>query len=460
MTQHTRKGVAKRVLSVISASALALVGVVAIGSTAASALGPDDTGSITVHKHAGAPGAAGTGVEITGPAANLLGVGVGNVFFKLERVTYDGDPIDLGTTDGWDLIYDGMTATNLSDDYGFDPVVASAPTNSSGILDFPNLPLGLYLVTELPGGNPDVETMSDPFLVTVPHRAADDTEWITDVHVYPKNQLRDAPTKTVSEPTGNDVTWTITTTVPRPPSGNVYTAFSITDTMDPKLDIVSATVTRDGVALPDSVVDITGQVVTVTPVIGEVMTGQVYVVTIVTTVTDAGAIVNTAVRNVNGTNSDIGPAQTNWGKVQVLKLDATTEETLAGAKFELWTAETEPEDRTLVLSEETTDANGIITFAHVWLGNDAVTTKDFCLRETAPPVGYSIANEWTCVELASAGTGLVQQAVDNPKRDTPNLPLTGAAGTTAFMAGGIALLLTAAGVALLSSRRRGRAEID
>lgn len=447
-----------RALSVIGASALALTGVLVMGGTAASAspgdiVAPQDGGSIIVHKHSGVPGSAGTGQEITGDAAAALGMGVSDVPFKLERVYLNGAAIDLSDPAAWNNL---PTTPAQAGTAPFSLVeVDSGDTDASGMLTFSGLGLGLYVVTELDGG-PDsiVEDMADPFLVSVPHRGIDDSTWNYNVHVYPKNLLKDNPTKTVSEPDGNNVTWTITTTVPRPPSGSVYTSFTITDVLDDKLEYVSATVTRDGTPLPASVVGVSGQTVTVTIPPGEVRTGQVYVVNIVTEVLDAGAIVNNAVRNVNGVERTIGPAQTNWGKVQVLKKESGTNATLQGAKFELWTGEDDPDDRTKVFDEQTTGSTGLLTFDHVWLGNGADTTERYCLKETQAPAGHSIEQEWTCVTLNAADTGVVQQPIFNPKRTTPNLPLTGSTGTVAFMAGGLSLMLLAGGAALLATRRR------
>lgn len=455
MTQQPRRGTAKRMLSLVGTAALALTGAFALGGTAASAspgdiVAPEDGGSITVHKHVGAPSEdPGAGTEITDPGGIAeLGLGLEDVEFKLQRVTYNGVAIDLATSEGWEHLPATVPASEVSP-YGLEDVsTPSSQTDSSGVVVFSNLPLGLYVVTELPGA-PGVEEVAPPFLVSVPHRAANDSTWNYNVHVYPKNRLADNPTKTVSEPDGNEVTWTITTTVPRPPEGNQYTSFSITDELDPRLTFQSATVTRDGVALPDSVVTNTGQLVTVTPPLDEVRTGQTYVITIVTSVDEPGSIVNDAVRNVNGTEVTIGPAQTNWGAVKVMKYETGTQDTLTGAKFELWSGD----KSTKLLDEATTGLDGTFTFEHIWLGNGTTTTRDVCLKETQAPAGHSISNEWTCITLDSAETGVVNQRVDNPKRDTPHLPLTGASGSVMFMGGGLALLLAAGGVALIISRK-------
>lgn len=461
MTRQHGRGLVRRTLSVIGASALVVTGALVFGGSAASAsagdiIAPDDGGSITLSKHAGTPSSLpGTGRELTGDALTALGGSVAGVPFKLERVTYEGVAIDLGTVAGWALVPDGFAPADITGSYGVEAVAGPTPTNPSGEIYFGGLELGLYLVTELPGG-PGVVDASDPFLVSIPHRAAADSSWNYDVFVYPKNRLADLPTKTVSEPTGDTVTWTITTTVPRTVTGQVYTTdMVITDVLDPKLDYVSSTVRHNGTLMDPSPVSVTDQTVTVTIPKAQLFTGDTYVIEIVTDVTDAGAIVNNAVRNLEGVNVTIGPAQTNWGKVRVLKLETGTPLTLAGAEFELWSGEATVADRELVFAAQPTDADGLLTFDHVWLGNGSDTTEPYCLKETVPPVGHTIAGDgWTCVTLSSAGTAIVQQQVDNPKRTTPDLPLTGSTGTALFMGGGLALLLTAAGGALMLSRHR------
>lgn len=472
MTQQTRKGFVQRTLSVLSATALALTGVLVMGGTAASAspgdiVAPEGGGSIILHKHSGTPGAAGNGQLIQNTEANpgavaALGSAVAGVPFKLERVALSatGTPIDLSDPAAWNNLPANPAAAAVAP-FSLVTEVASTNTDTSGMITFGGLDLGLYLVTELPGG-PGVDTVAAPFLVSVPHRAATDSTWNYNVHVYPKNRLADTPTKVVSDPTGNNVTWTITTKVPRTTVGLTFTTdMRITDQLDSRLTYVSATVKKNNAVMTPTptLVVVTGQLVTVNIPQATLVTGDVYVVEIVTTVTGPGVIPNTAVRHLDGVDVNIGPAQTNWGNVSVLKHETgNTAVTLAGAVFELYTYDANVANRTLVRAAQTTGPSGVTTFENLWLGNSTVTTKQFCLKETQAPAGHSIANVWTCVTLNAANTGIVQQLIDNPPRTTPNLPLTGSAGTAAFMAGGLGLLLTAAGIAIVATRRNTRSK--
>lgn len=91
---------------------------------------------------------------------------------------------EKNTTTGGYKLKSGVTATVTE--------VGSKTTNTSGVVKFEKLPLGLYLVLETE--TPDsVKTACEPFFVSVPMtKVSDDangglTDWLYDVHVFPKN---------------------------------------------------------------------------------------------------------------------------------------------------------------------------------------------------------------------------------------------------------------------------------
>lgn len=468
MNPNGRVRAVRRASAALSAVAIALLGAVAI-APAASADEPaapladisGTSGNLIIHKHAGTPTEVGDGTEITDTAP--LGVGLEGVQFSVARVAYEGAPIDLSTAAGWDLAADATPA--LGGEYTSEPVTGSPySTDASGVTTAADLPLGLYLVTETSPGANNIETMADPFLVTLPYPDAATSGWLYDVHVYPKNLLRDTPGKTVSEPSGvkagDTVTWTLTVPVPRPPEGSEYTSFSITDELDSRLELVSVTVKRGAAtlvegtdyALTDPTPDNLNTVV-ITPTLAELRTGQVYTIEIVTKVTGAGEIVNTAIRNVNGTESTVGTAQTNWGLLKLLKKSAGNQAALSGAEFELYKA-----DKTTKVVDATATTGGEILFPALWVGNGTDLTEEYCLKETKAPAGYVLpADPWICVTVtANEEATAVEQTVLNTQHEGPRLPLTGAAGTALFVGGGIALILVAAGAALIASRKKAR----
>jgi fimbrial isopeptide formation D2 family protein/LPXTG-motif cell wall-anchored protein len=486
MIQKNHGHGARRALAVLGTVALALGGVLASGSAAQAA--EDDPppvgnivgteGTLTIHKHAGNPTGDGNGQEIDD---TNLGIGVDGIEFTIARVSGGSPsaPINLTTTAGWDLAKtasDGFNPTTGALPAGFTSATVDTWTTSGGGIATGTLPFGLYLVTEV--ANDAVESPAAPFLVSIPYPSSG--TWLYNVHVYPKNELKDITTKTVSTPVstsgapavveGSRVTWTITAAVPRV-DDNIVENFTITDPLDGKLKYVSAVVKLDGVTLTagantyslthtgaDATTGQGGTVVIdlVGTTLAGLKTGQVVTVELVTEVHGEGQITNIAVRNVNDTDTDIGEPQTNWGKVKVIKSNAQ-QLLLSGAMFELYTYDAVIANRTLVYAATGTDGNGEILFPAVWLGNGTDTTRQYCLKETQAPPGYVTPTgdaAWSCLTLTSVGTAIVEKPLTNTQQTGPNLPLTGSTGTAIFMIGGLALIAAAAGAGLMVSRKR------
>lgn len=453
--------------SIVSAvvAALTLVAALAAAPPNANAESPGDipgtTGDLIIHKHAGAPGAPGTGQEITD--TDPLGIGLQGVEFSIARVSFGGVPIDLTRAAGWDQAK-GATLP-LGGGYTSAPSGGHVITDANGVGAAHGLPFGLYLVTETSAGPNAVIEPAQPFLVTLPYPNASTDGWLTQVHVYPKNQLVDRPSKTVGDPgapvLGESITWTLSAPVPRPTTGQRTTSFVVSDKLDSRLELRGVTVTRGGIPLTQDVdyavgapSQQNGNTVTITPTIGAVRTGQVYTVQFATRVTGPGEIVNTATRSLNGTETPIGSAQSNWGALRLVKRAHGSNATLRGAEFELYRSDR----RTLVAPATATDENGVISYPGLWVGNGTQRTEEYCLKETRQPAGYVLpADPWTCVTLASNSGGTpVEQVVTNVRQQGLALPLTGAAGTTVLVVGGAALVMIAAAWAIGGARRRAK----
>lgn len=473
MNTSQRGGLGRRAVALIGALALALIGTAAIG-TAASAADPapspsnitGTTGTLTIHKHAGDPGEAGNGTAITDPAQiAALGAGLVGVEFSIQRVSNDGAPIDLTTAAGWDVAQ-AATPANVSVAPFSLAAGTTATTGAGGIAVVPNLPYGLYLVTETsPGANPIVSPVQ-PFLVSVPYPDATNSTWLYDVHVYPKNKLNTTvPEKTVSAPDGltlgSSVVWTVTAPVPELGAGDTYTKFMITDTIDPRLELTGLVVKVDGVVISESPAGYTrsGDVIVElnldtrnTLVAGTDVT--IEYTTKVISLGEDGTINNQGFVNVNDSVRETGMPQTNWGPLTVVKKAAQApNNTLAGAEFTLHETKGGP-----AIATYTTNASGEIVVDGLWVGNGGVLTKDYWLLETKAPAGYALPTgdaAWTEVTVNAAGENdPTMITINNTQQNGPNLPLTGSTGTTMFMLGGLALLLTAGGVALVASSRR------
>ena len=153
-----------------------------------------DTGSITIHKYEynGQVKPDSTGEEndvnnLPDGATPLEGATF-SIYKVMDRAAlrnyYDG-------TDGQTKVtvdtYLNDTKDAIKSNESYSTAVATATTGEDGVAEFPNLQLGLYVVVET--GTPDkVTSPVKPFLVSVPMtKASNPSEWLYNIHVYPKN---------------------------------------------------------------------------------------------------------------------------------------------------------------------------------------------------------------------------------------------------------------------------------
>lgn len=195
--------------------AIALAAGVAVSSPAAIAAPGDDTsgtqtpaasarqtidasktGSLTIDKRAGDPGAT----------EHLEGMK-----FKIEKIKLDNA---LDTAAGWteagNIVAEG--AAQATKDGSF--TEQTLETNKEGTAKFSDLPVGMYRVTELPVEGSKY-TVGSPFLVTIP-LTENDGSINYNPTVSPKNQLIQ-PTKTSDNKNanvGDTIKYTITAPVP------------------------------------------------------------------------------------------------------------------------------------------------------------------------------------------------------------------------------------------------------
>ncbi|MFJ4166520.1 SpaH/EbpB family LPXTG-anchored major pilin [Microbacterium sp. NPDC089698] len=454
----------RKIAAGLGVAALAALGALAVSpaANAADTLSPSNitgtTGTLTIHKHAGDPGAAGDGTQIT-DAGKLaaLGQGLEGVQFSVQRVSANGTPIDLTTAAGWDQAKTATPANVSSAPFSV-AAGTTATTDATGQAVVSNLPYGLYLVTETsPGTNPIVSPVQ-PFLVSVPY--PNQGAWLYNVHVYPKNKLNTTePTKTVADPKapvlGSQIVWTVNAPIPALAAGDTYRSFSITDNLDARLTYVGAVVKVDGTTLTEGTdYTVSGNtVITFTGTgLGKLAGKTAVTADITTTVTSLGAdgqILNTAVVNTNGSDRTTNTPQTNWGALKVVKQDATTKNTLKGAIFEVYDAK----NGTKVAGPFTTNDAGEILVDGLWVGNNDVKSKDYWLKETQAPAGYVLpADPWTQVTVTAAGSATpTSLTISNTQQQGPNLPLTGGAGSMLFAIVGGALV--AAGLGTIVVRR-------
>ncbi len=197
-------------------------------------INPATKGTLHITKYAGAP--IGTTYDNGLPTTVTGRTPLAGVKYEIYKVP----GVDLLTNAGWKAAADYYN--NVAGAWtaiGTSAPTATCTTNASGVCDFSGLDLGLYYVKEVSA--PAGYTMAAPFLVTLPMTnpagpdgdlaTTDDnnTSWMYDVYVYPKNQ-QDSITKSVED------------------KGTVTTDPTTTAASDHQIDYTLETTVTDGTA--------------------------------------------------------------------------------------------------------------------------------------------------------------------------------------------------------------------
>ena len=475
----------RRALSTVVLAVLAALGVLGAGVAHAASvvdIDPDATAALHIHKFEQPDD--GFGPPADGTPADTSGMTpIAGVEFTVQRVS----GIDLTTNQGWQ---DASKLTVEEATTRAETPGHTGVTDADGNVDFTDLPLGLYLVSET--RTPTGVTGSRPFLVTLP--LTDPTQrdnWLYDVHVYPKNAVTGAE-KTVDDDKsvslGDDVLWTILADIPRVQQIDAY---KIVDKLDPRLDYTSATVrlTNDVTitAGTDYTIAFNAETNTVTVEFTEAgrrilaenaFLAQVEVV-LTTTANATGTITNEAqlYPNESSTHSKPGepggpvvtpPVDTRWGDIVIEKYDACDKsKLLSGAQFQVYASEDDARAQTHPISIDgvdtwTTGDDGRAVIAGLRYSNHAdgkdlqpgdPDWRSYWLVETKAPDGYELLAEPVKVDVTSADPTVVSVEVEDVKHNAGwSLPLTGGAGTAGVSALGV-LLLAGAGYLALTRRR-------
>lgn len=521
----------RRVWAGVAAVALGVTGAAAAGGAAMADVGPDQpgrpaNGSLTIHKRVGAQGTAGTGGEIASPTGTPLN-GVEFTILQLgKQVGGNCVAIDLTKVADWASVPKGKAPATLDEVKGdfclVDPGAGTvgAPgkkvtTEGQGVATFKPADgvFGLYYVQEtdssgakdVDGKSVNVVSKAAPFYVTIP--TAFKNDWIYNVHVYPKNQTADAPTKTINSTetqtglkVGDTVKYTITQTVPALNDGEKYTSASIYDILDPALLAYDATTSVKLIGTSTTeLTATTDYTVGTSPAVSWKLTGgdngglsklkagdkiEVVFTAKVLKVTGDGGIANPGSdgekpgygSEFNGTNiPGVTTPYTYWGQLKINKEDNSRPgKPLKGAEFKVTAAPTDgdcPE-----MSETVPAAADVVAFGKsnvagvvewdsipvsplgLFVANSnngplVGARKDYCVYETKAPAGYTGQTVHTAT-IEPGSTNTKTWTAVNEQKKTPDLPLTGAAGTLAMTIGGLALVLVGGGAMVASRRRR------
>ena len=316
-------------------------------------------------------------------------------------------------------------------------------SGQTGELKFENLKPGAYLVTETQapaavGAQGFVKTK--PYIVLVPTVNTEGTEWVKDVHTYPKNSaarvskhVRDAGKHSLSDfrdnPETSTVDYTLMATVPVAPEQQSLDEFIIQDSYNNKElgigDDIKPVVRklREGTQQAEIVDESKYQVVTQQPVASnsknlpadanesfkivfrnledaDIKGGDTISVDFTTTILNAqDQDIENAVNSSGSFDGQQASGRfetpndkvvTHLGDIRVIKEDERdNKKKLEGAVFGLANCKA-PEN---YFQTGTTDTNGEITFAgiHVsdWINNEApAKAEEYCLTEIDAPHGY------------------------------------------------------------------------
>ena len=147
-----------------------------------------NSGTVTIHKYTKGTdeGTKGTGkVETSLPAGAEPLKGAGFTLYKVVNkedmeVYYNTNPTNLPAVGEY------VEAGSIKPGVALE-TIAEQKTDKNGTATFSGLELGFYVVIETTV--PDaVTTPMKPFLLSVPMTTTDGSDWLYDIHVYPKNE--------------------------------------------------------------------------------------------------------------------------------------------------------------------------------------------------------------------------------------------------------------------------------
>ncbi|MHC9643357.1 SpaH/EbpB family LPXTG-anchored major pilin [Corynebacterium diphtheriae] len=441
-------------------------------------------GALTIHKKADpAHTNDQTGnLDVAAPGADLPGVGF--TVYKIKG-------IDLTTNEGLaaaakakveDYVKNGKADTDKVELIGGGEKL----TDAKGEIVYSDLVLGAYLVVET--SPKEGYTPATPFIAYVPmtknNKEQGGTEWNYNVHAYPKNYSEKKPEKKVDDSgknVGDKITYTVTAYAQRISQNQQRTVMRIEDILDTKLTAPSPEEVKvEGFdANTDYQVTIVEQKVTVTfldPGLKKIENGQKIEVTIPATVKEMGDgdVKNKAQVFDNNPNTgeenkpkETPEVHTYYGGVKFTKVEAGTENKLAGAEFKVYgvkkdqTCDKASIDRNALeqvkvngqaQTYKSAEGTGLVTIDGLHVNDYANATEgtanfytSYCLVETKSPEGFELLARPVEFKVSKKDPGQVLNInrtgkIENLKDRTPELPMTGGAGVGILAAIGAAII--------------------
>lgn len=461
--------------------------------TGAALVGGDVIGSYQAYKGSSAEG---TPVNVT--LAEMT-VHMSNIPFEIIQVQ-----LDAGKTPGSTIATDyeplasGAVVTSAN---------GNTVTDGSGEILWEGLPSGYYKITEQINVSGTAVSGSS-YIVSLPMvDPADPSQSINEIYMYPKNRGTQGPTIEKEPPApvnGNVFSWTIKAEVPASlKSTQGKQEYVVTDTMANGLEyannlkvfyensgtvveLVPADYTVAG-AVGGSSLQVTLNTTAYTKLAGAISGGMIdqdggkYILyltydTVVNLTEDELTNLSHNPQNkakLDFTNSD-GNTYTDendpipiddFAGISVLKFDAADDTiVLEDAEFKIYTAiKTDGDGNTIgdpsaVLKDGrgnaivlTTDSDGKASYVGIH------TAGTYYLEETNVPTGYKKLTGVTNITITAANLSandVVEAEVANYRDNGFTLPQTGGIGTTVFIIIGIALIVVAGVLFVVSGIRR------
>ncbi|WP_297721945.1 SpaH/EbpB family LPXTG-anchored major pilin [uncultured Mobiluncus sp.] len=475
----------RRAVAIFATGAVALLGAAGmLNAPAASAapINPDTNGSITVHALTMPTGGGvpATGMETTSLPAEAAAIP--GAAFKLEK-----SAINITTNQGYS---DALRLTaarfgNLDTNFS----ARTGTTGNDGSFKFANLQPGVYRLTQTSA--PAGKTLMAPAVVFVPMTNPTNTsEWVYNIHVYPKNGDAGQITKTDITPAGTPITVGSTMTwqmdVPIPDiKTDTFTAFKVQDlptnmkaknvtsvVIDPehaKTELTAGANNDYTVATTANQLEVTFTTNGLTKINDAKGKNMRLVVTteVLSSVTTTNKVTNAAKAIYTTADGDTNestiesdpnnPAKTTFGKLKILNENASGTK-LSGAQFQIFACDGNGTNGTAL------QVNGSDTFT-INDANTGVTVEplgatngNLCLVQTKAPDDYQqLAGpqqfEFTSAKIAAASDKTVTVTVKNTSTSsiTGLLPNTGGMGIALFVVLGLVLL---GGAAVYMHRQR------
>lgn len=438
---------------------------------------------------------------------------VKDITFNIYKVSPDGQG-NLPKPGAYTISADKSKVTDADNkEFALTPASpATVTTDEHGTAVASNLPTGYYLVEEQYDAR--VTSPAAPFIVSVPMANPNGEGWLTDVHVYPKNETIsiEKTTETPSVNVGDIVTWDITVSIPK--DIDLAKQYDIVDVLDPALDFVANSVEITGFppaagqsVSPTGNYDVTDtvngegkHVITVSFTNAgrqEIKAYKSLKVSFQTKVNEKileklnGTVGNEAkvdFENSNGDKTDFGtPEKTiiSTGTIQIKKTKASDGTALKGAKFKVAASEEDAKNGIFIKInsnkeivykgdagyatasdwEITTDDNGIAKFQgireYIKKSDGTIEYDSYWLVETKAPAGYNLLTAPVKVTFTqdTSVKDDAEHVVVSPIKNTSGftLPQTGGMGTIVFYVGGIVLIGMAV-ILVITSRKKKTTE--